>query len=134
MHTDRPASVSTSAAVAPPGPEPITTTSNSGTGDLRVAPTARLHVAGVSDHAPAGEIAVASVLRRAVRRFARVLEQEVLQLGLPIESKVVAERSDALAVHLLPPAHRPVPFTFRLPERTLDARAPRELLEPRQRQ
>src|SRR4051812_35848072 len=109
MHTERPASVSTSAAVAPPGPGPITTTANSGTGDLRVGPPARLHVARVSDHAPPGELPVAAVLRRAVRRFARVLEQELLQLRLPIEIEVgdvevVTQRGDALAVDLLPPA------------------------------
>src|ERR1700737_3645515 len=49
MATDLTAAGRTSAAVEPPGPEPITTTSKSGTDDLVVGPAARLHVARVVD-------------------------------------------------------------------------------------
>src|SRR5439155_5748297 len=129
MHTDFPASVRTSAAVAPPGPDPITTTSNSGTGHLGVAPAPRLHVAGVADGAPARELAVAAVLRRAVARFARVLEQQLPQHGLRVEVEVVVQRGDAIAVDLLPPAHRAVPLALGDPLRALDAGAPRERLD-----
>src|ERR1700710_527034 len=88
-HTERPASVSTSAAVAPPGPDPMTTTSNSGTRDLRVRPSAGLHVARVSDHAPPRELVVAAVLGCAVRRLARVLEEQVLQFRVRVKIEVV---------------------------------------------
>src|SRR5436190_1963073 len=113
MHTDFPASVSTSVAVAPPGPDPTTTTSKSGTAHLGVAPAARLHVAFVRDRAPAGEVAVPAVLRRAVRRLAGVLEQQLRKLRLPVEIEIVAERSNAVSIDVLPAAHRAVPLTLR---------------------
>src|SRR5438128_2605141 len=111
MHTDLPASANTWAAVAPPGPDPTTTTSKSGTRHLFVAPAARLHVALVADRAPAREVTVAAVLGWPVTRLARVLEQQILQLGdgvergvLPVSGEVEearAERGDSFPVDLL---------------------------------
>src|SRR5262245_31464193 len=144
MHTDVPSSVSTSAEVAPPGPEPTTTTSKSGTGHLVVAPAPRLHVARIADRAPTDEVSVPSVLGCAVARLTGVLEHERAELALFVECRtlrafvadeeVVAERGDAVAVRLLPPAHRAVPLTFGEPARALDPRAPGELLDARQRE
>src|SRR6185437_8519463 len=75
--TDQPAAVSTSAAVAPAGPLPMTTASHSWAGSvtaahLFVGPAARLHVAGEVDRDPPGGAGVAAVLGCAVRAFAGV--------------------------------------------------------------
>src|SRR4029077_18945397 len=109
-HTDFPAALSTSAAVAPPGSEPTMTTSKSGIGNLFIGVAARLHVAGKSDRDQTGELTVAAVLGRPVARFARMLEQQLLQLPNRAERRVLivtrqveevaAEHLDSLAVDL----------------------------------
>src|SRR5438309_2118153 len=72
--TDQPAPVSTSAAVAPAGPVPTTTASQSrgsGTpGHLVVGVAARLHVTFETDGAPTRAVAIAAVLGHAERRSA----------------------------------------------------------------
>src|SRR3954453_22305823 len=123
MITAQPAPVSTSAAVAPAGPVPMMTASQSRvesvtTADLVVGVAARLGVARELARVPACERAVAAVLGRAVRAFARMFVQDATQLALRVEpavlfatveiGEVVAERADALAIDLLPAAHRTV--------------------------
>ena len=142
MITDQPALVSTSAAVAPAGPVPITTASqsrDSGTpAHLVVGVPTRLHVAVRADDAPARELGIAAVLGRAVRAFARVVVQHraefvpraqppVLFVGVD-RAEVGAERGDALAIDRLPAARRAVELALGNAERAFDARAPRELL------
>ena len=114
MITDQPASVSTSAAVAPAGPVPMTTASQSRVGSvtaahLFVGVAAGLHVAGELDRDPARAVGVAAVLGRAVRAFARVrrrraarnsrvgVQATVLLVAVDVE-EVGAERGDAVAV------------------------------------
>ena len=68
--------------------------------------------------------------------------QQLLELGGVVETGVLflgrergevgSERRDAVAVRLLPAAHRPVELALGDPLRALDARAPRKLLETRQ--
>src|SRR6516165_8424243 len=117
MHTAFPAAASTWAAVAPPGPEPTTTTSKSksGTRHLFIGPPAGLDVAGVPDRAPRREVTVAAVFGRPVTRLTRVFEQQVGELGQRRERRFLlgrveveearVQRSDAVAVDLLPAAH-----------------------------
>src|SRR4051794_36864883 len=86
MMTDQPALVSTSAAVAPAGPVPMPTASQSRPSvtpaPLVAVVAARLHVPFPADRLPAREIAVAAVLGCPVRAFARVLVQHGPELGL----------------------------------------------------
>src|SRR6266508_3481794 len=92
MITDQPAAVSTSAAVAPAGPDPTMTASQSESGtprDLFVRVTAGLHVTRELDRLPPGEVAVPPVLGRAVRALARVLVEELFELRLRVESRVL---------------------------------------------
>src|SRR6266536_431644 len=143
--TDQPAAVSTSAAVAPPGPLPTTTASQSRsvtTADLLVRVAAWLHVTREPDRLPAGEAAVAAVLGRAVRALTRVPVQQLLELGSGVEPLVLllcgecgeagAERGDAVAVLLLPALHRAVELALGQSLRAFDARAPSQLVEPRE--
>src|SRR4051812_30766146 len=112
MITDQPAPVRTSAAVAPAGPVPMMTASQSGVdsgtpADFVVRVTTRLGVAGKLDRLPAREITVAAVLGRPVGPFARVLVHDVAQLACRVEAavllrsvdigEVVAEQGDAFA-------------------------------------
>src|SRR5580704_19422717 len=124
--TAQPARVSTSATVAPPGPEPMMMASASpltgrappahGRSRLRhlgvgVAP--RLHVALHIDVRPPDAVAVAAVLGRAVHPFAAVLPQQLpegvvvaqaapllLAVGL---GEVGTQRGQPFAVALLEP-------------------------------
>src|SRR5450432_2170915 len=94
MITDQPASVSTSAAVAPAGPVPMTTASQSWAGSvtaahLFVGPAAGLHVSGEFDRDPTRTIGVAAVLGRAVRAFARVRVEELAKLGVGAQPAVL---------------------------------------------
>src|SRR5271154_1435973 len=118
MTTDQPALVSTSAAVAPAGPVPTITASQSrGSGtpaDLVVGVAARLHVAFPANRTPAREIAVAAVLGRAVRAFARVAVEQIVQLRLFVQAAILlvavdraevgAQRGDAVTINVLPAA------------------------------
>src|SRR5437899_12782715 len=92
MITDQPALVSTSAAVAPAGPVPMMTASQScgsvTSADLVVGVAARLYVAVPTNDLPTGEITIAAVLGRAVRAFARVRVQRVAQLSHAAQSSV----------------------------------------------
>src|SRR5215210_5011322 len=145
--TDHPAAVSTSAAVAPPGPLPTITASQSRSvtpGHFLVGVTARLHVTREPDRPPAGEVAVAAVLGCAVRALARVLVQQLLERRRGIEPGVLllgrqlgevrAEGGDAVAVLLLPARHRPVELALGDSLRALDARSPGQSLEAGQAQ
>src|SRR5689334_11376115 len=138
MITDQPAPVRTSAAVAPAGPVPTMTASQSGTAaHLVVGVAARLTVAGELDGIPSREGGVAAVFGRPVRAFAGVRVEERAELALRAESPILlggvdlgevgAERGDAFAIDLLPAARRAVELAFGDPERSLDARSPREL-------
>src|SRR3954471_18827888 len=127
MSTDQPAAVSTSAAVAPAGPVPMTSASHSRSalltaGDLLVGVAARLHVAGEPDRGPAAQLAVAQVLGRGIRALDDVLVEQttevleaveagVLLLG-PERREICAERGDSGAVPVLPPDDRTQPFTL----------------------
>src|SRR4051794_3898550 len=141
--TDQPASASTCAAVAPPGPEPITTTSASRSGttaDLGVGVAARLHVAVEPDRPPTRNVAVAAVLGCAVARLTRVLVEQVLERRIGVEAtvllvavlagEVAAQRGEPVAVPLLPTDDRAVELALGAALRTLDARAPRDRLDP----
>src|SRR4029078_1446685 len=143
MITDHPALVSTSAAVAPAGPVPMMTASQSGVesgtpADFVVRVTARLGVAGALDRTPARGFWVAAILGWAVGAFARVLVHNVAQLAFGGEPAVLlhavdigeaaAEPAYPLAIDLLPAAHRAVEFSGRDTQRAFDARAPRQLL------
>src|SRR5262249_46612147 len=97
------------------------------------------------DRAPAGEVAVAAVLRRPVTRLAAVLPQQRAELArrgpqtLVLRREVnidvvVAERGEALAVDLLPTPDPTVELALREAARPFDAHAPGELLHARQRQ
>src|SRR5262245_18152494 len=98
MTTDQPAPVSTSAAVAPAGPVPMTTASPSvGSGtpaDLLVGVAARLYVSVEADHAPAFEVGVPAVFRCAVRTFARVRVEDGAKLALRGEPSVLLVAAD----------------------------------------
>src|SRR3981189_79520 len=90
--TDHPAAVSTSAAVAPPGPLPTMTASQSyslTTADFLVGVAPGLHVAREPDRSPARAVAVAAVLGRAVRALARMRVQQLLELGGVVETGVL---------------------------------------------
>src|SRR5258706_6854166 len=93
MITDQPALVSTSAAVAPAGPVPTTTASQSrGSGTAAhfvVGVAARLHVALPSDGMPARKIAIAAVFGCAVRAFTRVDVQHASQLALREQATIL---------------------------------------------
>src|SRR4051794_40405811 len=145
--TDQPAAASTCAAVAPPGPEPITTASASRSGttaDLRVRVAAGLHVAAELDRLPARAVAVAAVLGRAVAPLAGVPVEDVLERGVGVEAavllvgvlvgEVVAQRGDAVAVLLLPADDRAVELALRDALGTLDAGPPRERFDTRRRE
>src|SRR4051812_35545352 len=146
MMTDQPAPVSTSAAVAPAGPLPITTASQSRgsvtPAHLVVGVAARLHVAFPTNRLPAREIVIAAVLRRTVRTFARVLVQHCSQVGLRVQATVLfervdrgevgAERGDTFPVDRLPTARRSVELACRDPSRAFDPRPPGQLLVRRQ--
>src|SRR4051812_47448577 len=146
MMTDQPAPVSTSAAVAPAGPLPITTASQSRgsvtPAHLVVGVAAGLHVAFPADRLPAREIRIAAVLRRTVRTFACVLVQHRSQFRLRVQATVLfervergevgAERGDTLAIDRLPTARRSVELACRDAARAFDPRPPRELLVRRE--
>src|SRR6188472_4292821 len=90
MITDQPAPVSTSAAVAPAGPVPTITASQSGTpAHLVVGVAARLTVTGELDGAPPCEVAIAAVLGRPVRALARVRVEQGAQLALCAQPAVL---------------------------------------------
>src|SRR5438552_3854 len=145
--TDQPALVSTSAAVAPAGPVPTTTASQSrGSGTpahLVVGVAARLHVAFETDGAPTRAVAIAAVLGRAVRALARMDVQHTAKLALRVQAPILlvavdlaevgTERDDAVAVDLLPPPGGTVELSFRHPARTFDTRSPRKFLVRRER-
>jgi hypothetical protein len=88
------------------------------THDFGVGVAARLDIARELDRLPPASIAVAAVLRRAVRAFARVLVQQLpeLRVGIepafllgPVDSREVrAQRRDPVAILLLPPDDRAV--------------------------
>src|SRR4051794_6000027 len=153
--TDHPAAVSTSATVDPPGPDPTITASQSRSAmrthprllplrhlDVRVA--ARLDVAGEVDRLPCRAVAVAAVDGIAVERLARVRVEEVLEVGVGVEPPVLllavrvgevrAQRREAGAVLRLQADNRPVELALGQPLRSLDACAPRELLDGAERQ
>src|SRR5262249_35726606 len=140
--TDQPAAVRTSAAVAPPGPLPMTTASQSRSvtaGDLFIGVPARLHVAPEADPVPPPLVTVAAVLGCPVRAFARVPVQQLLELGHGVEARVLlvrrepdevgSERGDAVPVLPLPAVHRSVELALGDAQRAFDAGSPGELLE-----
>src|SRR5207253_1224141 len=104
-----------------------------------VGVAAGLHVAVEVDVAPAHEIAVAAVLGCAVHAFARVVvdhggkprvRPEALVLLFGRERREVgAHGGDAVAVALLPADDGAVELAFGKPLRSLDARAPPQLVE-----
>src|SRR6478752_7695655 len=122
MITDHPAAVSTSATVAPPGPVPTITASQSRSVTvchLVVGPAAWLGVAGEADGCPSLAVPVAAVDRVAVDRLAGVLEHLVPERRVAlVESslllvgwgghEVVAQRSETVAIHGLQSDHRTV--------------------------
>src|SRR3954447_9407561 len=98
--TDHPASVSTSATVAPPGPEPTITASQSRSAigshrrllplrHLDVGVATRLDVAGEIDRLPHEAVTVPAVDRIAVQRLARVRVEQRLERGIGIEAAVL---------------------------------------------
>ena len=102
----------------------------------------RLHVAREFDGHPPDAVAVAPVLGRAVHPLAAVLVQhgcegataapaQPLVLVLRCEvTEVGTQRGQPRPVTLLEPHHGSVELAFRDPERSLDARPPRQLIEP----
>src|SRR5687768_3124761 len=112
--------------------------------DLLIRISARLHVAVVLDRRPASKPTVAAVLRRTVGALARVRVEQGLEARRSFESRVLllcrdvgevmAELGDALGVLLLPADHRAVSLALPHALRSLDARAPRELLQRRESQ
>src|SRR6516162_700594 len=144
MITVQPALVSTSAAVAPAGPVPtITALASVTAAHFVVGEAAGLGITAEFDGAPAHKIAIAAVLGRAVRAFARVLVEKIAELSLraePLEllglvdvAEVGAERGNAVAIDLLPATHRAVEFALGFTERAFDARSPRKLFVRRER-
>src|SRR4051812_14981769 len=89
MITDHPAAVSTSATVAPAGPVPTITASQSRSATVRhlvVGPPAGLDVTGEPDGGPSLAVPVAAVDRVPVQRLAGVLEHLVAEgLVAPVE-------------------------------------------------
>src|SRR5574341_2178163 len=89
-----------------------------GTGDLLVGVAARLCIARELDCLPAGGVAVAAVLGRAVGALARVLVEQRRELGRGLEAGILvgrwkcdevgAEGIGAASVLLLPAGDRPV--------------------------
>src|SRR3954454_6435820 len=126
MITAPPAAVSTSATVAPAGPVPTITASQSRSATVRhllVGPPAGLDVTGETDGGPSLAAPVAAVDRVPVQRLAGVLEHLVaerlvarvepaLLLGRRHRGEVVAERGEARPVQLLQAGHRTVELAF----------------------
>src|SRR5947209_13732061 len=144
MTTVQPAAVRTSATALPPGPDPTTMASLMGRAGLRpahfvVGVAARLHVALEADGAPPGQAAVAAILGGAVHPFARMFVEQLgeavvfpqaVVLGSRIDGREVGtESGEPVAVALLQADDGTVELASRDAERTLDARAPRQLVQ-----
>src|SRR5207302_8647701 len=107
-----------------------------------VGVAARLDVPFELDRPPAGEVAIAAVFGGAVHPFARVLVEELGECAVLAQTLVLVlgtqrreigpEGGQAVAVALLQPDHRSVELTLGQPERSLDARPPRQLVEGRE--